>query len=172
MDSSRPPLAILSALASERRCEIVRLLRVRPRSVLALCDRTGLSQPAVSKHLRVLRDAGLVDWTEVPGDRRMRIYRIRKSALFELEDWLATLAPARGRDPRPAPDAAEDLRGLRDTPYTTRGTPRIRRRFYWRKKDAEAAASGDPRWLEKEVIRATKERRAVLARQYRLRGQD
>jgi DNA-binding transcriptional ArsR family regulator len=168
MDSSRPPLAILSALASERRCEIVRLLRMRPRSVVTLCDRTGLSQPAVSKHLRVLRAAGLVEWAEMPGDRRMRIYRLQKSALVELEDWLATLVSARDREARRATDTgAEDLR---DTPYTTRGTPRIRKRFYWRKKDAEAAARGDPRWFEKELARAAKDRRPVLARQYGSRG--
>jgi DNA-binding transcriptional ArsR family regulator len=128
-----------------------------------------LSQPAVSKHLRVLREAGLVESVEVSGDRRMRIYRLRKTALIELEDWLATLAPSRGRDAGPARGAGEDLRELRDTPYTTRGTPRLRKRFYWRKEDAEAAARGDPRAFEKEVVRAMRDRRAVLARQYRLR---
>ncbi|MGD0556951.1 MAG: metalloregulator ArsR/SmtB family transcription factor, partial [Streptosporangiaceae bacterium] len=46
----------------------------------------GLSQPAVSKHLRVLRDAGLV---EARVDAQRRLYRIRPEPLAELDDWLA-----------------------------------------------------------------------------------
>lgn len=51
-----------------------------------LVDRLGLSQPAVSKHLRVLKEAGLV---EVRPDAQRRLYRIRPEPLAELDDWLA-----------------------------------------------------------------------------------
>ncbi len=51
----------------------------------ALVERVALSQPAVSKHLRVLRDAGLVS---VRADGQRRLYRIRAAPLVELDDWL------------------------------------------------------------------------------------
>jgi DNA-binding transcriptional ArsR family regulator len=51
-----------------------------------LVDGVGLSQPAVSKHLRVLRDAGLV---EVRADGQRRLYRIRPEPLVEVDEWLA-----------------------------------------------------------------------------------
>lgn len=50
-----------------------------------LVDRLGLSQPAVSKHLRVLKGAGLV---EVRPDAQRRLYRIRPEPLAELDHWL------------------------------------------------------------------------------------
>jgi DNA-binding transcriptional ArsR family regulator len=52
----------------------------------ALVAALAVSQPAVSKHLRVLRDAGLV---EVRGDAQRRLYRLRLAPLRELDDWLA-----------------------------------------------------------------------------------
>ena len=120
---------------------------MRPRTVGALCDRTGQSQPAVSKHLRVLREAGLVEWDRLSGDRRVRIYRLRETCA----DRARGLARELSRCTRGAPRRARrrraregDLRDC-DTPYTTRGTPRIRKRLYWRKEDAEAAERGDPR---------------------------
>ena len=54
-------------------------------SVGALVDRLGTSQPLVSKHLRVLREAGLVD-VRVDGQRRL--YRVRPEPLAELDAWL------------------------------------------------------------------------------------
>lgn len=51
-----------------------------------LVDRLRLSQPAVSKHLRVLRDAGLVD---VRADAQRRYYRLRPDPLIEIDEWLA-----------------------------------------------------------------------------------
>jgi hypothetical protein len=58
----------------------------------------------------------------------------------------------------------------RDTPYTTRGTPRIRKRLYWRKEDAEAAERGDPEWWAKEIAKAERELRTAIARRYRTHG--
>jgi DNA-binding transcriptional ArsR family regulator len=57
-----------------------------PRPVGDLVDLLSLSQPAVSKHLKVLRDAGLV---EARVDAQRRIYRLRPDPLREVDEWLA-----------------------------------------------------------------------------------
>src|SRR5262245_25327090 len=80
-------LAALQVLAEPRRIQILDLLRDRERPVGELVDRLGVSQPAVSKHLRVLRDAGLV---EARADAQRRLYRIRPEPLAELDEWLAS----------------------------------------------------------------------------------
>jgi DNA-binding transcriptional ArsR family regulator len=81
------PLAALQVLAEPRRLRILDLLREGERPVGELVDGLGLSQPAVSKHLRVLKDAGLV---EARADAQRRLYRIRPEPLAELDDWLAS----------------------------------------------------------------------------------
>lgn len=75
-----------AVLAEPRRREILDLLRHGERPVGDLVDHLDLSQPAVSKHLRVLRDAGLV---EVRADAQRRLYRLRPDPLAELDAWLA-----------------------------------------------------------------------------------
>jgi DNA-binding transcriptional ArsR family regulator len=65
---------------------MVELLRQRPRPVGELVELTGLSQPGTSKHLRVLRDAGLV---RARVDAQWRIYELRAAPLAELDAWLA-----------------------------------------------------------------------------------
>ena len=80
-------LAALQVLAEPRRLQILDLLRESERPVGELVDRVGLSQPAVSKHLRVLKDAGLV---EARPDAQRRLYRIRPEPLVELDEWLAS----------------------------------------------------------------------------------
>jgi DNA-binding transcriptional ArsR family regulator len=74
------------ALAEPRRRQILDLLRERERPVGELVERLAVSQPAVSKHLRVLRDAGLVD---VRRDAQRRWYRLRPGPLAEVDAWLA-----------------------------------------------------------------------------------
>jgi DNA-binding transcriptional ArsR family regulator len=66
---------------------ILELLRDGERAVGELVGRLGLSQPAVSKHLRVLKDAGLV---EARVDAQRRLYRIRPEPLADLDQWLAS----------------------------------------------------------------------------------
>jgi DNA-binding transcriptional ArsR family regulator len=82
-----PALAALQVLAEPRRLAILDLLRDGERPVGELVDRLGVSQPAVSKHLRVLKDAGFV---EARADAQRRLYRIRPEPLAELDDWLAS----------------------------------------------------------------------------------
>ena len=73
-------------LAEPNRRRILDLVRERERPVGELVDRLRLSQPSVSKHLRVLKDAGLV---EARPDAQRRLYRVRPEPLAELDDWLA-----------------------------------------------------------------------------------
>ncbi|TNC20672.1 ArsR/SmtB family transcription factor [Amycolatopsis alkalitolerans] len=73
-------------LAEPRRREILDLLRVRERPVNDLVEQLSLTQPAVSKHLKVLREAGLV---EVRHEAQRRWYRLRVQPLVELDAWLA-----------------------------------------------------------------------------------
>jgi DNA-binding transcriptional ArsR family regulator len=75
----------LKALAEPNRLHIVELLRNGPRPVGELVDRLHLRQPQVSKHLRVLSDAGLV---EVRIDAQRRIYTLRPAPLQQLDVWL------------------------------------------------------------------------------------
>lgn len=75
-----------SALADPHRRAVLELLRESPRAVRELVDRTGLTQPGTSKHLRVLRDAGLVSSRT---EAQQRIYALEPGPLAELDAWLA-----------------------------------------------------------------------------------
>jgi DNA-binding transcriptional ArsR family regulator len=72
-------------LAELRRREILDVLRSGERLVGDLAAELRLSQPAVSKHLKILRDAGLV---EVRPDAQRRWYRLRLAPLVEIDAWL------------------------------------------------------------------------------------
>jgi DNA-binding transcriptional ArsR family regulator len=73
-------------VAEPQRRRILDLLRSGERPVTALVEHLGVSQPSVSKHLRVLRDAGLVQ-TRV--DAQRRLYRLQPRPLGEIDAWLA-----------------------------------------------------------------------------------
>lgn len=75
-----------AVLAEPTRRDILDLLREGERPVGDLVAQLGASQPAVSKHLRVLREAGLV---EVRPDGQRRLYRLRPEPLAEIDAWLA-----------------------------------------------------------------------------------
>jgi DNA-binding transcriptional ArsR family regulator len=75
-----------TAIADPSRRALLELLREQPCSVGELVDRLAVNQPRVSKHLRVLRDAGLV---RVERDTQRRIYSIDPGPLSELDAWLA-----------------------------------------------------------------------------------
>jgi DNA-binding transcriptional ArsR family regulator len=74
-----------AALAEPSRLRILDLLRERERSVGEIVENLRLSQPGVSKHLRVLREAGLV---EVRVDAQRRLYQLRPEPLAEIDAWL------------------------------------------------------------------------------------
>jgi DNA-binding transcriptional ArsR family regulator len=73
-------------LAEPSRRAILSLLVASERSVGAIERRLGMPQPAVSKHLRVLREAGFVESTV---DAQRRLYRLRPEPLKEVDAWLA-----------------------------------------------------------------------------------
>jgi len=77
--------ATFSALAEPNRLQIVELLRHRPLPVGTIAERLGMRQPQVSKHLRVLSEAGLVQVRPVA---QQRIYGLRAEGLKDLDDWL------------------------------------------------------------------------------------
>jgi DNA-binding transcriptional ArsR family regulator len=77
--------ASFEVLAEPNRRRILDLLLVAERPVGELVGELAVSQPAVSKHLRVLREAGLV---EVRADAQRRIYRVRTEPLRAIDEWL------------------------------------------------------------------------------------
>jgi DNA-binding transcriptional ArsR family regulator len=79
-------LNVFEVLAEPRRRRILDLVRDGERSVGELVTELAASQPTVSKHLRVLREAGLV---ESRVDEQRRLYRLRPEPLRELDAWLA-----------------------------------------------------------------------------------
>jgi DNA-binding transcriptional ArsR family regulator len=78
-------LETFRALAEPNRLQIIELLLNGPRPVGDMVEQLGLRQPQVSKHLRVLSEAGLVD---VRVDAQRRIYALRPAPLQELEAWV------------------------------------------------------------------------------------
>src|SRR3954454_2622999 len=78
-------LEVLDVIAEPTRRRILDEIRVRECSVNELVAQVGMHQPGVSRHLKVLRDAGLV---EVRRDAQRRLYRLRAEPLRELDAWL------------------------------------------------------------------------------------
>jgi DNA-binding transcriptional ArsR family regulator len=82
---------VAAAIADPVRREILEMLRDQPLPARRIAERFPISRPAVSRHLRVLRECGLVRDT---ADGRERLYRLQPARLTELSDWLAGFAPA------------------------------------------------------------------------------
>ena len=76
---------VLHALADGSRRTMLEILRSHPATVGELADALPIARPGVSRHLRVLREAGLV---EVEQQAQWRIYRLRPEPLAELDGWL------------------------------------------------------------------------------------
>ncbi len=91
-----PVATVFDVIAEPTRRRILDAVRDGERSVGELVDEVGMHQPGVSRHLKVLRDAGLV---EVRQDAQRRLYRLRPEPLMELDAWLE---PYRARVGEPA----------------------------------------------------------------------
>jgi DNA-binding transcriptional ArsR family regulator len=78
----------LAALADPHRRLVVDLLRERPRRAGELAEAAGLTAPAMSRHLRTLRESRLVEETPADFDTRVRIYRLRPQPMAHLKAWL------------------------------------------------------------------------------------
>jgi len=81
--------ATLSALADPDRRRAVELLGQRPRRAGELAEALGLPAPAMSRHLRLLKQGGLVEETHPEFDARVRIYTLKEGAMADLKLWLA-----------------------------------------------------------------------------------
>jgi DNA-binding transcriptional ArsR family regulator len=79
----------LAALADPVRRRSIELLAERPRRAGELADALGVSAPVMSRHLRVLRSAELVEEQHPPFDARVRIYSLRAASMGALKAWLA-----------------------------------------------------------------------------------
>jgi DNA-binding transcriptional ArsR family regulator len=79
----------LAALADPVRRRSVELLAERPRRAGELAEAVGVSAPVMSRHLRVLRGANLVDEDHPPFDARVRVYSLRAESMDALKAWLA-----------------------------------------------------------------------------------
>ncbi len=77
---------VFAVLAEPNRRRILDLLAVRERPVGELAETLGMNQPAISKHLKILRDARLVT---VRVDAQRRLYTVDSEPLREVDDWLA-----------------------------------------------------------------------------------
>jgi DNA-binding transcriptional ArsR family regulator len=79
---------VLVALADATRGRIVEMLSARPHTAGEIHRAFPIAAPAVSRHLRVLRDAGLVEEQRPEADRRVRVYTLRAEPVRELAGWL------------------------------------------------------------------------------------
>ena len=82
---------VFEALADPTRREVVRLVGARPRRAGELASEVGLSAPAMSRHLRVLLEAGLVEDSRVASDARLRVFRLRPQSLVAVQAFLDQL---------------------------------------------------------------------------------
>ncbi len=78
----------LAALADPHRRQVVELLRERPRPAGELARAVGLAAPAMSRHLKTLRESGLVEESHPEFDARVRIYALRPEPMVHLLRWL------------------------------------------------------------------------------------
>lgn len=78
----------LTALADPNRRQVIELLRVRPRPAGDLAREIGLAPSAMSRHLRALKESGLVEEQHPAFDARIRIYSLKAEPMVELLRWL------------------------------------------------------------------------------------
>lgn len=90
---------LFSALADPTRCRVVEMLHERPRPVHELAAAFDISRPAISRHLRVLKDAGLVQ-EEKAG--RENVYSLQRGRLKPMQDWLEKHRTAKAAAKKPA----------------------------------------------------------------------
>ena len=97
-----------SALAEPSRLRIVELLRENPRPVGEIATRLRMRQPQVSKHLRVLAEAGIVDMRPAA---QQRVYYLQAQPFKEMESWLDKFRPSWNERLDALEDLLSDLQG-------------------------------------------------------------
>ncbi|MGH2476217.1 MAG: ArsR/SmtB family transcription factor [Candidatus Limnocylindrales bacterium] len=82
---------VFEALADPRRRRVVEMLSVRPRRAGELANAAGMSAPAMSRHLKALLDAGLIEDERTRDDARMRVFRLRPQSFVAVQAFLDQL---------------------------------------------------------------------------------
>ncbi len=105
----------IELLADPTRRQIVALIARQVRRPSRIATELGLSRPAVSRQLRLLREAGLIEWRAFPGDRRGLSYHLARERLAPIIAWLAgtevgVLTPIVPADTRVSPLASDVAR--------------------------------------------------------------
>lgn len=106
----------LAALADPVRRHAIELLRREPRPAGELASALGLRPPAMSRHLRILRQASLVEEERRDDDARVRVYRLRRERFDELRAWVEEVEAF----------WADQLDAFKEHAERTRGAPRAR----------------------------------------------
>jgi DNA-binding transcriptional ArsR family regulator len=87
----RDVAAVFGALSDPARCQVVQLLGASPRRAGELAAEVGLSAPAMSRHLRVLLQAGIVTDERSARDARLRYFRLQPRSMVAVQAWLDQL---------------------------------------------------------------------------------
>ncbi len=103
-------MEVFEAIAQPKRREILRLLAGGERSAGEVASQFSVTQPAISQHLRALKDAGLVSERR---DGTRRLYSVRPEGLADLNDFLAEILPARLQRLKQVAEAEEKSHGAR-----------------------------------------------------------
>jgi DNA-binding transcriptional ArsR family regulator len=82
---------VFEALADPRRRRVVEMLGVRPRRAGELANAAGMSAPAMSRHLKALLDAGLIEDERTRDDARLRVFRLRPQSFVAVQAFLDQL---------------------------------------------------------------------------------
>jgi DNA-binding transcriptional ArsR family regulator len=82
---------VFEALADPTRRHVVQLLGKRPHRAGELADAIGMSQPAMSRHLKILLTSGIVEDERVPEDARVRLFKLQPESLVALQTFLDQL---------------------------------------------------------------------------------
>jgi DNA-binding transcriptional ArsR family regulator len=82
---------VFEALADPRRRQVVQMLSVSPRRAGELANAAGMSAPAMSRHLKTLLDAGLIEDERPRDDARLRVFRLRPNSFVAVQAFLDQL---------------------------------------------------------------------------------
>ena len=113
---------VFAALGEPNRLEIVELLRRRPFAVGDIADTLGIRQPQVSKHLKVLREAGVVD---VEAVARRRIYYLAPATFDGLGDWVESFEGLWEKRLDSLGDVLGAMQSARENAAATRGEEEV-----------------------------------------------
>ena len=110
-----PPIAVLVALADPTRCRIIEILHKGPQPVHILAGSFNISRPAISRHLRVLKQARLISEKKAGRENR---YALHANRLKPVRDWLDAVQGAATK-----PEADKAVR-VATTPVVTSAAPK------------------------------------------------